>query len=114
MKKYFILVSTLVLSVFLFAVEASAGYNANMTGTIKGIYTYAQSDAIYMKLQNQPTSHPGCNPAYFVIDKSVPESRRQMMFSRFLAAFVAKETVNIGYDKEGGCADGYIRVYRAG
>lgn len=92
-----------------------AGYNANMEGVIEDLAVYTAGDYIYVRLENQPASHPGCNPAWFVITEDVPESRRQMLMSRLLMAYASKEKVNIGYDGQAGnCAHGYIRLHRAG
>lgn len=85
-----------------------------MTGVLEGVYVYTAGDYIYFRLTNQPASHPGCDPTYFVISENVPESRRQMLLSRLLSAYAMKENVNIGYDSKGDCAHGYIRVHRAG
>jgi hypothetical protein len=93
---------------------ASAAYNANMSGVLTFVGAYADGDYIYLALSNQPTSHPGCNPTYFVIDDTVPLERRQMMLARLLTSYAMKEPVNIGYDNVGDCAKGYIRVHRAG
>jgi hypothetical protein len=93
---------------------ASAVYNANLSGVLAFVSIYADGDYIYLALNNQPTSHPGCNPAYFVIDGAVPLERRQMMLARLLTSYATKEVVNIGYDNVGDCVHGYIRVHRVG
>lgn len=89
-------------------------YNANMKGVIRTLAVYADADYIYLQLENQPDEHPTCNPVYFVIHESVQESRRQMLLSRLSMAYASKEEVNIGFDSQGNCAHGYIRVHRAG
>lgn len=105
----------MLIAVILASTQTWAGYNANMKGVIQNLNVYAAGDYIYIKLKNQPASHPGCNPSYFVITGDLPENRRNMLFSRLLAAYMSKESVNIGYDSQAGdCADGYIRVHRAG
>lgn len=109
MKRYSIGFLILVLSN-----SALAAYNANMSGVLTGVYVYADGDYIYLRLNNQPTSHPACNPSYFVIAADVPQQRKQMMLSRLLTSYALKESINIGYDSTGGCADGYIRVHRVG
>jgi hypothetical protein len=103
------------IAVVFISTKALATYNANYAGEIEGVYTYADTDSIYIRLKNQPTSHPGCNPTYFVIDAAgVPLERRKLMFSRLMVAYASSEAVNIGYDNIGSCADGYIRVHRVG
>lgn len=98
----------------LFGFPVDADYNANMVGTPSTVATYAEGDYIYFVLTNQPTSHPGCNPSHFVIADTVPLANRQMMLAQLLAAKLAKEAINIGYDNSGDCAHGYIRVHRVG
>ena len=106
------------LSLLLFLISVStfvsAGYNANVQGVVKDVMVYTTGDYIYFKLENQPTTHQSCNPVYFVVPETVPVNRRQMLLSRLLAAKATGEVTNIGYDQEGGCAKGYIRVYRVG
>ena len=104
----------LLATMILFSVEASATYNANMQGELAHVGTYADTDSIYITLKNQPSSHPACNPSYFVIDASVPLDRRKTMLSRLYLALASNETVNVGYDNAGNCADGYIRVHEIG
>src|SRR5215510_9326163 len=84
---------------------ALAVYDANMSGVLHGVLTYADTDSIYIRLTNQPTSHPACNAAYFVIDGSVTSERRKMMLARLLTANASGESINIGYDDVGNCAD---------
>jgi hypothetical protein len=93
---------------------ASASYDANMTGQLEGFYVYADGDYVYFRLKNQPTSHNGCNPAYFVIPSTVPADRRKAMLARLSLAYAMQETVNIGYSANGDCGHGYINVYRVG
>ena len=108
MNKLLIMVSLLL------SFTSQAAYNANMRGEIQSVYVYTDADHIYILLKNQPTSHPACNPNYFVIPATVPHERRQMLLSRLLTAFATKEAVNIGYDATGGCANSYIQVHRVG
>jgi len=96
------------------ATASHAVYNANMAGELLGVQVYADGDYIYLRLKNQPTAHPGCNPTYFVIPETVPPERRRMMLVRLLVAHAMKEVVNIGFDNSGDCAHGYIRVHEAG
>jgi len=93
--------------------KALAGYDANVLGTLTGVFVYTNGDYIYFKLDTQP-SHPSCDSSYFVIAETVPLERRQMLLSRLLMAYASKERVNIGYDSQGDCASGYIRVHRVG
>lgn len=97
-----------------FSSSVFASYNSNIKGELEGVYVYADGDYIYFKFVNQPTTHKTCKPDYFVISHDVPMERRQMLLSRLLLAYASKETVNIGYDSEGDCAHGYIRVHRVG
>lgn len=99
---------------FLSSFSSWSEYNENMTGVIKSLLVYTEGDYIYFQLENQPKEHPTCNPVYFVIHGSVQESRRKMLFSRLSMAYTTKEVVNIGFDSQGDCAHGYIRVHRAG
>lgn len=104
-----------VVAASLLSTHAFAIYNANLSGVITHVTTYADTDSIYIVLNNQPTSHTGsCNPVSFVIDSSVPLERRKMMLARALAAHATGETINIGFDSTGNCADGYIRAHRVG
>jgi len=95
-------------------IPAYAGYDSNIQGVLTGVWNYDDRDSIYIHLNDQPASHPVCNPTYFVIDASVPADRRHMMYSRLLLAYAAGETINIGYDGSGDCAEGSIRVKRVG
>lgn len=91
-----------------------AAYNANMTGELTDVLIYTDGDHIFIKLKNQPATHPSCNSALFAIPDTVPTDRRQALLSRALTAYASKENINIGYDAQGNCAHGYIRVHRIG
>ena len=91
-----------------------ATYNANMSGVLTDVITYTDADYIYLKLDNQPTSHPNCNPSFFVIATDVSLQMKQMLLSRLLTAYALNESVKIGFDNAGNCAHGYIRVHRVG
>ncbi len=91
-----------------------AFYNANIQGVVTGVWTYDDRDSIYVHLDTQPTSHPTCNPLYFVIDPSLSADRRHMMHARLLLAYSSGEVINIGYDNAGNCVEDYIRVHRVG
>jgi hypothetical protein len=93
---------------------AWSDYDANMKGVVRHVAVYTDGDYIYLTLENQPSSHPSCNPVFFVIPDSIPYERRQMLLSRLLMAYASKENVNIGYDSQGGCTHGYITVHRVG
>lgn len=97
-----------------FCSKVFAGYDSNIKGTLEGVYVYTDHDAIYFRFKNQPTSHPSCKATYFVISGSVPQERREQLLSRLMLALASKELVNIGYDSQGNCANGYIRVHRVG
>lgn len=104
----------LIVAAALFTQPASAVYNANITGEISQIITYADTDSIYVRLVNQPTSHPACTPSLFAFPASIPADRRKILLARLLTAYAQHEVVNIGYDSSGDCADGYIRGHRVG
>jgi len=91
-----------------------AAYDANMVGEIEGFYVYSDTDQVYFRLKNQPTSHNGCNHQYFVIPTSVSADRRKAMLARLSLAYAMREPVNIGYAANGDCGHGYINVYRVG
>lgn len=93
---------------------AYAVYNSNMTGVVTLVATYTEGDYIYFQLSNQPTSHPGCSPAWFVIPEDITPSRRNHALAQLLAARYSQEPLNIGFDATGDCAHGYIRVHRVG
>ena len=95
------------------AVHTSA-YNSELVGVIKFVSVYTDGDYIYFALENQPTSHPTCNPFYFVIQGSVPAERRSQIMARLMTAYAMKEEIRIGYDAQGDCADGFLRVHRVG
>ncbi|NOU50501.1 hypothetical protein HG263_08100 [Pseudoalteromonas sp. JBTF-M23] len=109
MKKYLVLMFLSLLGSY-----ANADYNANITGKVTSIATYTYSGRIYFRLDNQPSSHPACQTDYFAIDESTPDAIRQQVYSRLLVAYSSGKAINIGYDKEGGCAHGRIKVYRVG
>ncbi len=94
--------------------SASAIYNANISGKVTAIWAYTEADHIYFKLDNQPTSHPVCNPNFFVIDAALPAPRMDRLFARALTAKTTGETINIGYDATTECQNGYIKVHRIG
>jgi hypothetical protein len=93
---------------------AYGSYNNNYVGVIHGVYTYTDGDYIYIQLENQPQSHPGCKPNFFVIADDVPYERRQVLLSRLLLNYATGKPINLGYDDKGDCAHGYIRVHRVG
>lgn len=108
------LVTLLLVITALFSISSHAGYNANMTGKVTQVLTYTCTDQIYFRLENQPKSHPSCGVDFFSIDASIPEARRQQVLSRLLIAYASGTPINIGYDKEGDCSHGRIRVHRVG
>jgi DNA phosphorothioation-dependent restriction protein DptG len=85
-----------------------------MSGELEGFWVYSYSDQVYLRLKNQPTSHAGCDPSYFVIPPTVSADRRKAMLARLSLAYAMRETVNIGYAASGDCAQGHIQVYRVG
>jgi hypothetical protein len=93
---------------------ANAGFNANIAGVVTMVNIYMYSDSIYLTLSNQPSSHPGCNPTYFVIPSTVTQNVRSQAFAALVAARLTGEPIHIGYDSTGDCAEGYIQVFRVG
>jgi hypothetical protein len=84
-----------------------------MSGVVSNVMTYP-SGQLYSRLANQPTSHPSRNPSYFVVDPTTDPNALARMASRLLLAYALQESVNIGYDSQGGCLDGYIHAWRIG
>jgi hypothetical protein len=93
---------------------AHAVYNANMSGVVTDVLTYADGNVVLIRLNNQPASHPACNAMLIAIDHTVTADRRKLMMARLMLALANKESINIGYDATGECADTYIRVHRVG
>lgn len=93
---------------------ALAAYDANMTGKIATLAVYSEGDFIYVRLNNQPTTHNGCDANFFVIPNTIPVARQKTMLSRLTLAYATQETVNFGYAANGDCAHGYIQLYRVG
>lgn len=94
-----------------------AAYNANMQGKVVTVAFYSDGDYVYFALANQPTAHPSCNPSWFVLDPSVqgiPEARMARLTARLIAAHSSGEVVNVGYDDQGDCLHGFLRVHRVG
>ena len=87
--------------------------NANDKHDDVDILTY-QSGLILFKLDNQPSTHPECSPTYFAIATDVSDTAVNRMLSRLLTAYTTKSTVNIGFDNESDCGNGYIRAHRVG
>jgi hypothetical protein len=88
--------------------------NANMKDVIRDVMIYTGGDYIYFGLENQPSTPLHVSQTIFVISETVPAERRSMVLSRLLTAYASKENVNIGYDAQGDCVHGYIRVHRVG
>ncbi|NOX27022.1 MAG: hypothetical protein GXP21_02295 [Gammaproteobacteria bacterium] len=94
--------------------HALAVYNANIQGVVAEVITYTDRDDILFKLQNQPASHPECEANYFAIDINAQADRRHQVLARLLTALTSGNSLTIGYDGEGDCAQGRIRVHRVG
>ena len=90
-----------------------AGYNDNLVGEVTHVMTYS-TGLILFRLKNQPASHPECRATYFAIATNVNEVFANRMLSRLLTAHTTKVAVNIGFDNEADCGNGYIRVHRVG
>lgn len=96
------------------ALPSHAAYNANMYGTIQAVLTYPGSPTILFRLNNQPTTHPACNPLYFSLGDEIDADSKTRAYARLMLAYAMGENVNIGYDNAGTCAGGWIRAYRVG
>lgn len=93
---------------------AFATYDTNLSGVADGVYTYP-SGVLLIHLVNQPTAHPTCNASYFAVDPgSMDANAMNRMYARLLASYSMQEPINIGYDSQGDCVDGYIHVWRIG
>ena len=91
-----------------------AGYDANLTGIADGVYTYP-SGVLLIHLANQPSTHPACSPAFFAVDPSLMTvDAMSRMYARLLTSYAMQQPINIGYDSQGDCSDGYIHVWRIG
>ncbi len=98
---------------YVMSFQVFAGYDSNLSGVVTKVLTYA-SGRIYIVLENQPSSHPACEHKFFAIDNTLSSDIRSQMLSRALVAFASKQVLNIGYDGEGDCANGKIRIHRLG
>ena len=101
------------LVVLVVPIAANAVYNDNITGIISHVRVY-DTGLVLVRLQNQPTSHPACQPGYFAMDTALDPDIRAMMLSRALVARASGQPINIGYDNAGSCAQGYIRLHQIG
>lgn len=105
-----------ILLFFAVCTSTNAAYTNNMQGTPTAVLTYLNGK-ILLRLDNQPSSHPLCKPAYFAI-VSDNEKGVDRIYARLLAAYTQKQPVNIGYDdgtrSDSECASGYIKVHRVG
>lgn len=108
-------ISAVILGAFLtlLPLPAFAGYDAGIQGKIVVLRVYPSGKA-FIKLENQPTSHPSCLSDYFAIDSALDPNIRAMLLSRALTAKASGEIVNIGYDSLGDCADNRIRIHAIG
>lgn len=107
-SRFLVIVGTLFFTTF-----TQAGYDANMSGKVVSVMTYS-SGAVLFRLDNQPQSHPQCKSTYFAIPSSTKDSITNRFLSRLLAAYSTKETINIGFDSKGDCAESWISVHRIG
>jgi hypothetical protein len=98
----------------MFGAEVQAGYDADATGVITELLAYDSSGYFFIKLSNQPASHPACDPAYFAVDAAGTSEARAQLYARALLAYATQTPVTIGYDSQGNCAVARIRIYRIG
>jgi len=106
MRNNFIVITALAL----ISSASVAGYDANIAGKVTHVLTYTGPN-IYVRLENQPNSHPACRKDYFAIDGSLPADIRSQLLARLLLVYSTGEAVNIGYDSSGNCAHGRIRIH---
>jgi hypothetical protein len=93
---------------------AFAGYDANLSGLADGVYTYP-SGVLLIHLVTQPSTHPACNASFFAVDPGTMDANAMSrMYARLLTSYAMQEPINIGYDSQGDCVDGYIHVWRIG
>jgi len=91
-----------------------AAYDANLTGVADDVYTYP-SGLVLIHLVNQPATHPLCNASYFAVDPGTMDANAMnRMFARLMTSYAVQQPINIGYDSQGDCTDGYIHVCRIG
>ena len=85
-----------------------ASYDANLTGVADDVYT-CPSGLVLIHLVNQPASHPACNATYFAVDPgSIDANAMNRMFARLMTSYAMQQPINIGYDSQGDCTDGYV------
>lgn len=108
----FVLASAI--SLFSLPQTTNAVYNANIVGRVTDVLVYTDYDFVLFRLDNQPAVHPLCNVNYFALSSDMDPGRRKSLLARLLLAKATGEPTNIGYDKEGACANTYIRVHRVG
>ena len=101
------------LTLLVVPMAAHAYYNANIQGKIDAIRVY-DTGAVLLHLDVQPSTHPMCNPGYFAVDAALDASIRAELLSRALVAKSSGETINIGYDNQANCANGWIRIHEIG
>jgi|SRR5581483_8052971 len=54
---------------------------------------------------------PGVGP---VDPSSIDANAKNQMFARLMTSYAMQQSINIGYDSQGDCVDGYIHVWRIG
>ena len=70
---------------------------------------------LLIHLVNQLSTHPTCNASYFAVDPgSMDANAMSRMYARLLTSYAMQQPINIGYDSQGDCVDGYIHVWRVG
>ena len=91
-----------------------AAYNSDISGVVTDVVVSTGSDYIYFKLNNQPVTHPQCNPEYFAISSTLSADRRRVLLSRAMLSQATERPMSVGYDNLGSCSGGYIRIYKLG
>ncbi len=96
---------------------ASAGYNANWSGTVTGVSAYTYNDQILFSLNSMPNEPAGtCNSTAFMISAADSDAEsRSRIYATLMSAYLTGQPVSVGYDNTGAsCSGGYITAFRVG
>ena len=96
------------------ATPAWSVYDTNLLGVVTEVLAYTDHNIILVRLDNQPSSHPTCNPSYFALEHTADTTRVDRIYARLLLALSSGQPTKIGYDSQGNCANGWIRMHRVG
>lgn len=101
-------------TLLILSAPARASYDTDIVGVITEVVTYNSNGYFFVRLNNQPSSHPACDSSYFAVDAAGNEEARKQLYVRALLAHATQTPVTIGYDGQSNCAVGKIRIYRIG